>query len=393
MRFRSIGLLSFGHMITDINQGAIPALLPFFITEYGLTYMEAAGIVFAANITGSIIQPMFGYLSDRWTNSWLMPLGIALAGIGLGLCGWVKSYYLILALVIISGIGVSAFHPTAAKLSNQLAENSKAMGISLFAIGGNGGFAFGPLIATFSVLLLGSKGTILFTLLGVLTALVVYFVFKDISSKSNMTKLKDNVAPEQHDQWGLFSRLSGIVVARSIIFFGLNTFIPLYWIGILKESPVFGSSALTLLFTVGMIGTLMGGKLSDKFGYRNIILWGWVALLPLIFLFTYIQNTVWATVVLVPLSLVLFTIYSPMLVTGQSYLPNHMGFASGVTIGLAVTIGGVIAPILGRIADVSGITAALESLIIIPFFAIILALSLPSNKTQKTKQLFVSTSK
>lgn len=391
MRFRSIGLLSFGHMITDINQGAIPALLPFFIMEYGLTYMEAAGIVFAANITGSIIQPMFGYFSDRWSNSWLMPSGIALAGLGLGLCGWVKSYYLIMALVIVSGIGVSAFHPTAAKLSNQLAAKNKAMGISLFAIGGNGGFAFGPLIATFSVLLWGSKGTIIFTILGVITAFAIYFVFRDMTSQTNNSaKSKEVSTPEKQDQWFPFCRLSGIVVARSILFYGLNTFIPLYWIGILKESPVLGSTALTILFTVGMAGTLLGGRLSDKFGYRNIILWGWLALLPLMYLFTYIQSTTWATALLIPVSLGLFTIYSPMLVTGQSYLPNHVGFASGVTIGLAVTIGGITAPILGRIADVSGVTAALESLVVIPIIAIALALSLPKAESEKSKAILAS---
>ena len=84
MKLQSVGLLSFGHLATDITQGAVPALLPFFIVTYGLTYTEAAGIVFAANITGSVIQPMFGYLADRWSNGWLMPSGIVLAGLGMG---------------------------------------------------------------------------------------------------------------------------------------------------------------------------------------------------------------------------------------------------------------------------------------------------------------------
>ena len=237
------------------------------------------------------------------------------------------------------------------------------------------------------MILWGAKGTIVFTLAGLITALVVYFVFRGIESpqKSSLRSNPEH-ASEEKDQWSPFCRLSTIVVARSIVFYGLNTFIPLYWIGILKESPMMGSSALTILFTVGMAGTLLGGKLSDKYGYRNIIIWGWVALLPLLYLFTYFQSTFWATALLVPISLALFTIYSPMLVTGQNYLPNHMGFASGVTIGLAVTIGGVTAPILGRIADVSGVTAALESLMFIPVIAIAMAVSLPKPCTKSLEE-------
>lgn len=377
MKYRKIGLLSVGHAVTDINQGALPALLPFFINEYHLSYAAAATIVFAANIGGSLIQPFFGYWSDRWSNSWLMPAGIMLAGLGMGLCGWVDSYPVILALVIICGIGVSAFHPEAAKLANHIAKENKAMGISVFAIGGNVGFAFGPLIATFAVLAFGARGLTVFILTSLITSLIVYFQFRGYSVTKAEAKAKDPNAPRAQDQWFPFLRLSGVVIARSALFYGLNTFIPLYWMHVLGESAVLGSSALTILFTVGVFGTLLGGKLADKYGYRKIILIGWVALLPLMYLFTAVQSTAWATLLLVPVSLALFTIYSPMLVTGQGYLPNYVGFASGVTIGLAVTIGGITAPFLGWVADTSGITAALQSLIFIPVIAALLVLTLP----------------
>ena len=384
MKLQSVGLLSFGHLATDITQGAVPALLPFFIATYGLTYTEAAGIVFAANITGSVIQPMFGYLADRWSNGWLMPSGIVLAGLGMGLCGWFDSYQAILLLVVLSGVGVSAFHPTAAKLTNKLAGPNKAMGMSIFSIGGNGGFAFGPLVATTSILLWGLKGTIVFTLLGICTAVIMYVVFRDVSTVQEQNRSGTaGGKPAQEDQWFPFCRLSGVVIARSIMFYGLNTFIPLYWIQVLQESPVLGSTALTILFGTGMISTLIGGRLSDRFGYRNVIIGGWILLLPSMYLFTLIQSTAWATALLIPISLGLFAIYSPMMVMGQNYLPNHVGFASGVTIGLAITIGGLTAPFLGRIADMSGITAALDSLLFIPLVAIALALTLPKSEQRR----------
>lgn len=131
MKFRKVGLLSLGHLFTDINQGAIPALLPFFIIEYHLSYAAAASVVFAANIASSLIQPLFGILTDRMSRPWLMPVGILLAGAGIGFSGWTDSYSLILVMVAISGIGVAAFHPEAAKMANRLSQHSQATGLSI----------------------------------------------------------------------------------------------------------------------------------------------------------------------------------------------------------------------------------------------------------------------
>ena len=87
MKYRHIGLLSVGHLVTDINQGALPAMLPFFIAAYDLSYAAAAGIVFAANMTSSIVQPLFGHAADRFSKPWLLSAGLMLAGVGLGLSG------------------------------------------------------------------------------------------------------------------------------------------------------------------------------------------------------------------------------------------------------------------------------------------------------------------
>jgi FSR family fosmidomycin resistance protein-like MFS transporter len=384
MKYRGVGLLSMGHMFTDINQGAIPALLPFFITEYHLSYTAAASIVFAANVASSLVQPLFGFLSDRWSRTWLMPVGILLAGTGLGLSGWVHSYPLMLLMVAISGLGVSAFHPEAAKLANRLAQHNKATGLSIFAVGGNAGFAFGPLVATGALLLWGPKGTIVFLFASLIAAAVLYFQFKDIQPvQTGERKLPADEAAPKKDQWSPFFRLSGVVVARSILFFGLNTFIPLYWISVLNESAAVGGTALTVLFSAGIFATLAGGRLADKYGHRRIMVGGWAVLVPLVFLLTYVQSTFWATALLLPISFGLFSIYGPMMVTGQNYLPNRVGFASGITIGLAVSIGGVTAPFLGWIADLSGVQAAMQWLVIIPVLAVALTLTLPQDKTAK----------
>jgi FSR family fosmidomycin resistance protein-like MFS transporter len=378
MRYRSIGLLSAGHMFTDLNQGAIPALLPFFISQHHLSYAAAASIVFAANVASSVIQPLFGHWADRSRKSWLMPCGILLAGLGIALTGITSNFALILLLVAVSGVGIAAFHPEAARYANNLASENKAMGLSIFAIGGNVGFAVGPVLATSALLAWGINGTLVLAVPAIAMALFIYQQFKSFSPATLVQKDSTANHSEGKDQWGAFLRLTGIVIARSVIFFGLNTFIPLYWINILHESAALGGTALTIMFSTGVAGTLLGGRVADSLGYRNLIIVGFGALLPLLVALTYIHNTFWATVLLVPISLALFCIYSPIIVSGQNFLPTRVGLASGVTIGLAVSIGGVAAPMLGWIADINGIQAALQSLIVFPVLAIALAFTLPA---------------
>jgi len=387
MKFRKVGLLSVGHLFTDINQGAIPALLPFFIIEYHLSYAAAASVVFAANIASSLIQPLFGILTDRMSRPWLMPVGILLAGAGIGFSGWTDNYSIILVMVAISGIGVAAFHPEAAKMANRLSQSSKATGLSIFAVGGNAGFAFGPLLATGALLQWGAKGTLVFLIPSVITAAVIYWQFKDAADQQQgqQTVMKDDDEGQpKPDRWMPFLRLSGVVVARSVLFFGLSTFIPLYWINVLHEPAALGAAAVTILFTCGIFATLIGGRLADKYGHRRVIIGGWTLLIPLIFLLTYFKSTFAATALLLPISLGLFSIYGPMMVTGQNYLPNRVGFASGVTIGLAVTIGGITAPLLGWIADIAGVQTALQILVVIPILAVGLALTLPKEQQEQT---------
>lgn len=384
MRYRSVGLLSAGHLFTDLNQGAIPALLPFLIAEHNLTYAAAASVVFATNIASSIVQPIFGHLSDRFGRVWLMPAGILLAGLGVAFSGIAGNFSLILAAVALSGIGVSAFHPEGAKLANRLAQENKALGLSIFAIGGNAGFALGPIVTTAALLLWGLKGTLALAVPAVLVSLFIYLQFRDVAS-ADAQPLAASGPGQGQDRWGPFCRLSGIVIARSILLYGLNTFIPLYWINVLHESAAMGGTALTILFSVGMAGTLLGARLVGRFGHKTVILAGFAALVPLLAVFTSLDSTFWSTVLLLPISIAMFAIYSPIMVTGQSFLPTRVGLASGVTIGLAVSIGGVAAPFLGWLADGYGIRAALQTLAFWPVLAVILALGLPADLKENTK--------
>jgi FSR family fosmidomycin resistance protein-like MFS transporter len=181
------------------------------------------------------------------------------------------------------------------------------------------------------------------------------------------------------DRWRPFARLTGAVICRAIIFYGLNTFIPLYWIGVFARSKSAGAAALTLMLGSGVAGTLLGGSLADRFGRRVVVLASMIAMFPLLAAFVSTSNPTVALALLVPLGLALYAPFSVMTVLGQEYLPGHVGTASGVTIGLAVTLGGAAAPILGRIADLHGIHSALTTLIWVPLAGAFFAWWLPQD--------------
>ena len=380
MKHRHIGLLSAAHLCTDLNQGALPAILPFLIAEYHLNYAAAAGLVFAISFVSSLMQPLFGHFADKISKPWFMPAGIFMAGFGIAVTGLLSTYWTLFAAVTISGIGIAAFHPEAARTANRVSGTKQGTGISIFAVGGNVGFALGPILTTASLLFWGIKGTLVLILPATVMAILLASQAADLHAGQSPGRKPGEVSPQpspKDDEWAPFGRLTIVIFCRSIIFYGLNTFLPLYWINILHQSKAAGGTALTILFTAAAAGTLFGGRLADHFGYNKIIRIAFVALLPLLLLFTSIHNVVGATLLLIPIGLALSASYSPMVVLGQRYLPSRVGFASGVTFGLAISVGGIAAPMLGWFADRHGLPAAMDLVAYLPLLAGAATFTLP----------------
>ena len=378
MKHRLVGLLSLAHLTTDINQGAVPALLPFLISAHHLSYTAAAGIVFATNVASTIVQPLFGHLADRISKPWLMVAGVVLAGLGLGLTGIAPGYRVLIIVAMISGIGVAAFHPEGARAVFGLAGEKQATAMSWFGIGGTMGFAVGPLITTAALLHWGLKGTLVLIAPACVVSVILATQLSRFSTPPKSVK-SDSADPEpaaQPDAWGSFARLTVPVIGRSILFYGLNTFIPLYWIIVLHQSKAAGGVALTIMAASSVIGNLVGGRLSDQLGHKKVILAGFSILIPLLPVLIWVDQAFLATLLLVPIGFGMSATYSPMIVLGQKYLPNHVGLSAGVTIGIAVAIGGVAAPVLGNIADHHGIWWALATLAALPVVSILGALTL-----------------
>lgn len=382
MKFRSVILLVLSHTATDLNQGAIPVLLPFFMAVHHLNYATAATIVFATNIVSSFSQPLFGYAADRRPAPWVIPTAMLFAALGVSLTGIAPSFRLGVAAFALSGLGFAAFHPEGAKLMNYLAGERKATAMSLFTIGGQLGFAIGPLIATVAMLEWGLKGTLC---LGVPALVLAALLWRGLPAMSVGYVRRDSgqaakTAREGQDLWSAFIFLGSALLCRSIIFFGLNTFLPLFWIDVLHQSKAAGGLALTVFFGAGIAGNFLGGRTADRFGYKIVVVVAFGLLTLLLPLLVLVRDVTLLTLLLAPMGLVLFAPVGPMVVLGQSYLPNRVGMASGVTLGLAFSFGGLTTPLLGWIGDHHGLRAALSIVAFLPIVCTGLALMLPGPK-------------
>ena len=376
---KKLFLVSLGHLSCDVNGGALPAILPFLITEYGFDYQSAAGLMFAFSCLSSVIQPVFGYLSDKLSRPWFIPLGVLLAGGGLASVGFLHSYWAIFAAVVVSGVGAALFHPEGARFANKVSGASKGTGLSLFSIGGNSGFVFGPMLAVAAIGAFGMSGTTIFGAIAIATSGILLYQIAHLSGMSGAAAGKPTDQQGKND-WKEFSKLTLAIVSRSVLFVGLNTFVPLYWIHVFGQSKAAAALALTCFCTFGVVSNFIGGILSDRFGYLRIVRISYVVLIPSILLFGLVDNLYAAFALLLPLGFSLYAPFSSMVVLGQRYLAKNIGFASGVTLGLATSMGGIVAPLLGWIADGYGLARAIQCMGVFAVLGAFAAFSLVSLK-------------
>lgn len=247
---RAMGVLSGGHLFTDVNQGAVAALLPLLVAERGISLAAAGTLLLAATISSSVVQPLFGHFSDGRSLPALMPLGLLLAGAGISLVGVAPGYPLFLLCVVASGVGIAAFHPEAARFANYVSGSRRATGMSFFSVGGNAGFALGPVLATPAVLVFGLPGTLLLFVPAVLMAAVLAFELPRLAtfragSEGTPEAGTPEAREEERDAWRPFAVMVGVVTARSLVYFGFVLFVAQYYTGVLGESVAVGNAALS----------------------------------------------------------------------------------------------------------------------------------------------------
>ncbi len=365
-------LLAIGHGGVDIYQGAVAALVPILVLERGYSLAAAAGIVLAGSLTSSIIQPVFGHLGDRQRLRWVVPVSIATTGAGLGTLALASDYWATLALVALSGIGIAAFHPAGARLARDLSARDPVL-MSWFALGGNLGFAAAPFLIFLTVGAQGLRTSPMLIIPAAIGLAAVLVGLRRSVAVSAAPPSPDSGADPGHDpatpeDWRSFGLLSAAIMGRSVVFIGLSSFLVLYARQDLGLGPAGGTIALFLLYLGGAFGTVIGGRLARRWPRTRILRWSYALTVPALAGLLLAPGPV-SYLFIVATSMGLSIPFSLHLTLAQDYLPRHIGTASGVTLGLAVSFGGLASPLIGTLAAHTGLRVALLPLIIIPALA------------------------
>jgi FSR family fosmidomycin resistance protein-like MFS transporter len=376
MNRRAIALLSVGHFLIDLCQGVVPALVPFLVEGRSFSKTAAAGLVFAISATSSVVQPLFGQLADRLAMSWLLPASILLTGAALALGAQAPSYAVVLAAFGLSGLGVAAFHPEAARKAHLASGERRTTGMSFFSIGGGLGFALAPAI---TLALIEARGTPGLLVLLIPTGIIAALLAGQLGPAAASAHAGKAGTPtlDGRDDWRAFGILSGVTIFRSIVFYGVNTFLALYFMSRWHQTAAQASQASVVFLGTSLVGTLLGGWMADRFGRRPVIRTGFVSGTVFLTLFLQTSDPVWALALLAPLAVSLFLSTSVLVVLGQEYLPHRVGMASGVTLGLAVSVGGMCTPLLGRLGDQYGMDVLFAVLLGVLAMAAVQAFALP----------------
>ncbi|MEE1770079.1 MFS transporter [Streptomyces sp. JV185] len=372
-RNRSVVLLSVGHACVDVYQGAVASLVPFFVAERAYSYAAASGVVLAASLLSSVAQPLFGALTDRRAVPWLLPVSTFLGGLGVALSGLSGSYPLTLLFVAVSGIGVAAYHPESARVA-RLAGQGSHSSMGWFSFGGNVGFAVAPLMVTAVVATGGLRYSPLLVLPAVVGSVLCLPVLRALEKPTSTGP--GAAAATGTDDKVSFVKLSLAVVCRSIVFVGLSTFISLYARQRTGGGTAAGTAALFVLYLGGAAGTVLGSRLANR--------WDRVAVVRVSYLITVgaVAGIVFAPgpaiypfVILT--SVGLYVPFSLQVTLAQDYLPSRVGTASGIALGLTVSIGGLAGPVIGSIADATSLQTALAPLILMPALSWLLYRTMP----------------
>lgn len=375
-------MLSVGHACVDIYQGAVASLVPFFVAERAYSYAAVSGIVLAASVLSSVAQPVFGLLTDRWAMPWILPVSTVLGGLGIALSGLSGSYPLTLVFVAVSGVGVAAYHPESARVARLVSEGSHtAMG--WFSVGGNLGFAAAPLMVTAVVASGGLRLSPLLVLPALAGGLLCLPALRALRRKTALDGSRTTAAVGTDDK-ASFLKLSLAVVFRSVVFVGLSTFISLYARQRTGGGTAAGTAALFVLYIGGALGSVLGGSLANRWDRVTVARWSYLLTIPAVAGTVFVPGPAFYVFVALT-SAGLYIPFSLQVTLGQDYLPTRVGTAGGITLGLTVSIGGLVSPLIGTVADATSLRTALTPLVLMPALSWLLFRTLPEPTAPKPR--------
>jgi MFS transporter, FSR family, fosmidomycin resistance protein len=364
------------HFSGDFFQSFIKPLLPVLADKFSLNLTQVGVIAAVSTLMAFLIQPVFGYMSDRHPTRIIVLGGPLISAVCIPLVGVAPNYGITLALIALGSIGSSMYHPSAAGLVPAYAGRHAGLGISLFGLGGTMGFTIGPMVLAGYVTFFGLNRLPHTTLFGLVT-FIILFVLIPVPAASELKQHKfwDTIRDSIGQAWKPILLIWALAVARAFIEQAALTFMPVLYAN--DGHSLLSVGSIVSLFTVGgSVSALVCGHLVDRIGFKRVYFFSFALITP--FLLLLVRNTGWPVY---PLSFVcgfltLATLF-PALALAQQLAPRGRALVSSIIMGLTLGIGGILMPLAGKLADIFGIRPVLNWVAFIPLAALFLIRYLP----------------
>ncbi len=354
----------------------LPAILPLLVLNNGYTYLAAGLLVTAYNVTSSFTQPLVGWLSDTKGFSVSISVSILVSAVFIALIGVAQNYYLIMLLAIIAALGHACFHPTALSVVNRLcARENRGRITSFFVVGGNFGYAIGPVLAGLLVVWMGLPGLLFL----IFPALFMVLALRYLLPGGIAGACQSHARPEHQEgpepSKKPFVILMIVSVLRAWAVFAAITFLPMLLVSQGYDLMTAGI-IMTLMLLTGVAGQLMGGWISDRIGRKEFMIFGLAGAVPFFYLFL-ATTGILAIIAILLFGFFLWSTFAVAVAMSHELLPQNVGLASGMMLGLAIGFGGLGIAVNGVIADHYSLAAALGTIPLPVVAAMLLMFILP----------------
>ena len=355
-----LAAISVCHMLNDVIQSLIMAIYPMLKDNLALDFGQIGLITFTFQFTASVLQPLVGYVTDRYPTPYSLVLGMSSSLVGVLLIAFASSYAAVLAAAALIGMGSSVFHPESSRVARLASGGRHGMAQSVFQVGGNFGTALGPLFAAFIVLPFGQHSIAWFSI----AALVAIVLLSGIGvwygntiklKRETRAKEREAIVEATHGKVGRsIAILMALTFSKHFYLVSITSFFIFYLIHTYGLTVQQAQLHLFIFLAAVAAGTVIGGPIGDRIGARRVIWWSILGVLPFTLALPYVGLT--GTAILsVIIGLILASAFPAILVYAQGLIPGRVGMVAGLFFGLAFGIAGIGAAFLGWLADVTSI--------------------------------------
>ncbi len=376
-----IAALALGHAVTDLYANFRAGLLPFFKKNLNLTNSRAGALIFAMTFSGSLCQVLYAYLGDKWKRRFFVVIGPAVAAFFMGFVALAPNFSVLLALLLASGMGVSAFHPHAASFIGAASGEKRGLGLSVFMTVGTVGFALGPLISATLVSWsrVGPARMPFFCIFGFATSFLLYkyaTMEEEHYEKRESVNILNIIRPHARP----LALLSMIVIVRATVSIVFTDFTALL-MAQRGFALVIGGGAIFLFLIPNAAGTLLGGYLYDKVSRKKLLIFSLAISSPILFTLVHTHGALF--IVLLIFAGVMIGCSNPIpLAISQELVPEGASTASSIMMGLSWGIAGLPVWLFARLSDSFGgdVVPAMSIAAVLPILAVMFALLLPRER-------------